>query len=180
MARVRAPTALNWPRHEVSLGIAMYGAGSILSVLVGGGLADRAGRRTTIVAGLLCTSAATLFLLPAGRPAVVIPLLFVLGVVSNAAQPAISAVVADIVDPAERQRAFALNYVAVNLGFAVAPVLATVLLLSGYPAMVAGQATVAALAAGLVARWVRPAPAALPSAGTAPGSFLDVLRAGPR
>jgi MFS family permease len=147
--------ALNWARHEVSLGIAMYGAGSILSVLLGGGLPDRAGRRTTIVAGLLCTSAATLLLLPAGRPAVAIPLLFVLGVLSNTAQPAISAVVADIVEPAERQRAYALNYVAVDLGFAVASVLATVLLLSGYPAGMAGQAVVAALAA----RWVRPAAA---------------------
>jgi MFS family permease len=52
-------TALGRARHEVSLGIAMYGAGSILSVLLGGGPADRAGRRTTIVAGLLCTCTAT-------------------------------------------------------------------------------------------------------------------------
>ena len=54
-------------------------------------------------------------------PAAVLALSVLLGLSSNAARPAFAAMVADVVPPADRVRAFALNYWAINLGFAIAP-----------------------------------------------------------
>jgi predicted MFS family arabinose efflux permease len=69
--------ALGWHRHDVSLGIAAYGAGSIVSVLAGGALADHVGRRRTIVAARHSTAVATLLL--QGLFAVTWPVAVVLG-----------------------------------------------------------------------------------------------------
>ena len=46
-----------------------------------------------------------------------------LGLTSNTSRPAFSAMTTDIVAPEDRVRAFSLNYWAINLGFAIAPVL---------------------------------------------------------
>ena len=55
-----------------------------------------------------------------------------LGLTSNTSRPAFAAMTADIVPPADRVRAFSLNYWAINLGFAIAPALGGVLATSGY------------------------------------------------
>jgi MFS family permease len=44
---------------------------------------------------------------------------FVVGMASNGSRPAVQAMMADIVRPEDRVRAFSLNYWAINLGFAV-------------------------------------------------------------
>jgi len=44
---------------------------------------------------------------------------FVVGMANNASRPAVQAMMADIVRPEDRIRAFSLNYWAINLGFAV-------------------------------------------------------------
>lgn len=44
---------------------------------------------------------------------------FLVGMASNASRPAVQAMMADIVRPEDRVRAFSLNYWAINLGFAV-------------------------------------------------------------
>jgi MFS family permease len=57
---------------------------------------------------------------------------FLLALLWDANRPAVHAMVADLVPPRDRPRAFALQYVAVNLGFAVAPALAGWLVAFGY------------------------------------------------
>jgi len=104
-----------------SLALGCYGVGSLVGSLAGGQLADRFGRRTVMVSALL-GSAVCLVLLSRARsaPAVLAATLF-LSLVSDMYRPAGQAFIADLVPVEQRVHAFGLNYIAINLGFAVAP-----------------------------------------------------------
>lgn len=99
-----------------------YGAGALVAAVVGGQLADRFGRKRVMVGSLL-GGAAVLAVFPfLNAPVLVAAGLFVFAVVGEMYRPATQAMIADVVEPARRPQAFALLYVAVNLGFAIAPV----------------------------------------------------------
>ncbi|MZD07759.1 MFS transporter [Streptomyces sp. SID5785] len=110
----------------------LIGLGGVIASVLGGVLADRLGRRPTLLAAQLAT-AATVAVLAFVRDPVPIALTgFVLGLASNASRPAIQAMMADIVPPHDRVRAFSLNYWAINLGFAVSSVYAGFLVAQSY------------------------------------------------
>ena len=99
---------------------------------LGGWLADRYGRRFTLVLGLT-SSAAALALLGVARPLWLIAVAAVLyGLVVDMYRPAVGAAVADLVDPKDRVRAYALVYWAVNLGVSFSGLLGGVLALHGW------------------------------------------------
>jgi MFS family permease len=98
--------------------MAVFGAGSLVSQLLAGVLADRIGRRATLAGGMLATSVALLALgYSTSLPAITVSM-FALGLVMDAYRPASNALVADLVSPEERPRAFGLLFWAVNLGYA--------------------------------------------------------------
>lgn len=100
--------------------LAVQGGGLALSNLLGGWLADRWGRRSTMVAGLSAT-AVIVFLLPAVRHVwLVVPLIAALGLAADLHRPALNALVADTVPEGGRTRAFSLLHWATNLGMSVA------------------------------------------------------------
>lgn len=117
---------------EAGLVLTALGLGSAVSQVVGGVLADRWGRRATMVAGLT-TAGLTLLLVGAVSS---LPLLCaaagLYGLCLSLFRPAVNAAVADLVPAADRARAFALNFWAVNLGFAVATPLGGLLAARGY------------------------------------------------
>ncbi len=140
--------------------------------MAGGVLADRVGRRTTLFVAQVSAATATCALAFAHRPALIIVLAVALGFSQNAARPAFSAMIADLVPAPDRVRAYALNYWAVNLGFAIAPVVAGVLADTSYVALFLGDglSTLAvALAITLRVPETRPATAALTGPSGAPG-----------
>lgn len=108
----------------VGLVIALWGAGSVLSGPLGGLLADRFGRRRTIVLGLALSAASMLHLSIAIAPGHLAVAALVLGVCADLSRPAQSAAVADLVPAPDRARAYGYLYWAVNLGFALASVAA--------------------------------------------------------
>ena len=100
--------------------VACFGAGAFASQPLGGYLADRIGRRATLVAGMV-GSAASFVLLAAVRDLWLIGFAALLsGVAVDIYRPAVSALVTDLVRPEHRARAFALLYWVINLGVAVA------------------------------------------------------------
>lgn len=107
--------------------LACAGAGSALGAISGGWLADRAGRRATLVGSLVAAAVAMLALGWVRGTVGVATLAGLVGATSNATRPAISAAVADVVAAADRVRAYGLNYWAANLGFMVAPVVSGLL-----------------------------------------------------
>jgi len=150
--------------------LALLGVGGLLSQGIGGTLADRIGRRATLSLGMFSAAAAMLLLGSArGLPLLVLAT-FLAGLTLDIYRPASSALVADLVPPAERPRAFALLFWAVNLGFAVATTLAGFAAESGYTLLFLGDAATSALFGVLVLRGIREtAPAARWAARHGPG-----------
>jgi MFS family permease len=142
------------PVATAGLVLALYGGGALVSQPIGGALADRIGRRSTMVLGLSLTSACLLGL-GSARGAVALGLLAVAtGVAGDLYRPAVNALIADLVPPADRTRAFGLVFWAINLGFAIAAALAGFLAELGYELLFAADAATTLAFAVLVARRV--------------------------
>ncbi|MGW2050434.1 MDR family MFS transporter [Streptomyces sp. NPDC001858] len=97
----------------------LHGLGGVVSSLGGGVMADRLGRRPTLLVAQTSTAAAVALLGFVEHPVAIAGVAFLVGMASNASRPAVQAMMADIVRPEDRVRAFSLNYWAINLGFAV-------------------------------------------------------------
>jgi MFS family permease len=119
---------------------ALYGAGGAVASVLGGVLADRVGRRPTLLISQLATAALMAILGFVREPAVIAVLVCGLGVAANAARPCIQAIIADLVPQEDRVRAFSLNYWAVNIGFGVASAAAGLIAERGYTLLFLGNA----------------------------------------
>ncbi|MET9292064.1 MFS transporter [Streptomyces sp. NPDC003077] len=114
---------------------ALYGLGGVVSSVVAGVLADRLGRRPTLLMAQLGTSASVALLGFMEHPVTIAVVAFLVGLTSNASRPAVQAMMADIVAPADRIRAYALNYWALNMGFAISATAAGLIAAHGYLAL---------------------------------------------
>ena len=115
--------------------LAGFGLATIPSRLYGGRLADRIGRRATIVVGLAGTAAAQLLVAGAGGLAQAALAVMLLGLVFEIYEPASQATVADVTEADQRPLAFGL--------------LAAAMAAAGM-----GAGLLAALLAGLDLRWL--------------------------
>ncbi|MEW2624235.1 MFS transporter [Streptomyces sp. NPDC048106] len=97
----------------------LHGLGGVVSALGGGVMADRVGRRPTLLLAQSATAVSVALLGFMTDPVAIAGVAFLVGMSANASRPAVQAMMADIVRPEDRVRAFSLNYWAINLGFAV-------------------------------------------------------------
>ncbi|MFD8422246.1 MDR family MFS transporter [Streptomyces sp. NPDC059466] len=97
----------------------LHGLGGVVSSLGAGVMTDRLGRRPTLLIAQTSTAASVALLGFMHDPVSIAAVAFLVGMASNASRPAVQAMMADIVRPEDRVRAFSLNYWAINLGFAV-------------------------------------------------------------
>jgi MFS family permease len=102
--------------------IACFGAGSLVSQPLGGMLADRVGRRATIIAGMTGSAAGFIALGLAPTLVAIGIAAAVCGLAIDLYRPAVAAIVADIVPSEYRARAFGLLYWGLNIGVGVAAV----------------------------------------------------------
>ncbi|MFE5209047.1 MDR family MFS transporter [Streptomyces sp. NPDC056600] len=98
---------------------ALHGLGGVISSVGAGVMTDRLGRRSTMLIAQLSTAASVALLGFVSDPVSIAAVAFLVGMASNASRPAVQAMMADIVRPEDRVRAYSLNYWAINLGFAV-------------------------------------------------------------
>ncbi|MFG2294109.1 MDR family MFS transporter [Streptomyces sp. NPDC048603] len=129
---------------------ALHGLGGVVSTLAAGVLTDRLGRRPTMLAAQASTAFSVALLGFMEHPAAIAAVALLVGITSNASRPAVQAMMADIVRPEDRVRAFALNYWAINLGFAVSAVAAGVIAEYSYLAGFLGEAALTLVCAVLV------------------------------
>ncbi|MFD7960822.1 MFS transporter [Streptomyces zaomyceticus] len=117
---------------ETSYVLGALGAGNLLGPAVGGILADRIGRRPTMLIGLVGASAAqgALFLAPGVWTMAAAAML--ISAAGSTVSPAAYALLADAVDSERRRRAYALFGWGVNIGTAVAGILGGYLAAQGY------------------------------------------------
>jgi MFS family permease len=95
-----------------------YGAGSVVSILVGGILTDRLGRRRTLLVSLLGSGLLAIVMGLVASPALFAPLLVAFAFVGELYRPAASAMIGDLLPSSERASGFAGLRMAVNLGWA--------------------------------------------------------------
>ncbi len=95
-----------------------YGAGSLVSILVGGVLTDRLGRRRTLLLSLFGSGLLAVAMGAAPSARLFVPLLVSFGFVGDLYRPAASAVIGDLLPSSERASGFAGLRMAVNLGWA--------------------------------------------------------------
>jgi MFS family permease len=117
---------------QVPYVLGALGAGNLVGPMAGGLLADRAGRRPTMLIGLVGTALAQGLLFAAPNVAMLAVAAVLLSAAGSMVSPAAGALLTDTV-AAERQRsAFSLFHWAVNIGTAVAGMLGGFLAANGY------------------------------------------------
>ncbi|MGI8578103.1 MAG: MFS transporter [Nocardioidaceae bacterium] len=100
---------------RAGLVVALFGVGTIRSRLVGGPLADRFGRRTTIVAGLCGCALGQLLVAGSGTLVQAAGATVVLGLAFEIYEAPSQAMIADVVSPADRPAAYGLMAAALAL-----------------------------------------------------------------
>jgi MFS family permease len=95
-----------------------YGAGSVVSILAGGIITDRFGRRRTLLVSLLGSGVLAMAMGVAPSARFFVPLLVAFGFIADLYRPAASAIIGDLLPSSERASGFAGLRMAVNLGWA--------------------------------------------------------------
>ncbi|WP_433891518.1 MDR family MFS transporter [Streptomyces sp. CA-111067] len=156
---------------------ALFGLGGAAGAVLGGVLADRIGRRRTMLAAQVGAAASTAVLGLVAQPAAIAGCAALVGLTSNASRPALQAMMADLVPREDRARAFALNYWAINIGFGVSAAAAGFIAAEGYLWLFLGDAATTLLCALLVYAKARetlvPAAGPDPAAGARPMPAAD-------
>ncbi|MBK8552837.1 MAG: MFS transporter [Ignavibacteria bacterium] len=119
---------------QATLMVSLFGAGSFFSQLIGGELTDRFGRRPVMLLSFLVSPVFMVALGLATDISFIALFTFIVGFFTDISRPAVGAAIADMVSPEFRTRAYGYNYWAINLGAAVAPLLAGIL--AGYDYMI--------------------------------------------
>ncbi|MFE7118789.1 MDR family MFS transporter [Streptomyces sp. NPDC057654] len=97
---------------------ALYGLGGAVASIGAGVLTDRLGRRPTMLVAQSSTAVLVAVLAFVQHPVAIAGVALLVGMAASGSRPAVQAMMADIVAPEDRVRAFSLNYWAINLGFA--------------------------------------------------------------
>lgn len=161
---------------EVRSGLAVgaYGLGHLVASVLGGHLADRFGRRNTIVLSMFSVAASMMMLSQADSYPMIVSLTFLTGLTGELYRPASSALLADLVPQHQRVAAYSMYRLAINLGFAAGPATAGFLADRSFFLLFAGDAITSALF-GLVALLFLPhgfRPASKPIGATASVSII--------
>ena len=138
-----------------TLAMGAFGVGTVGAMLIGGHLADRLGRRAVMLGGLLGGAAMLLWLSTLRSPWAIIPAVAMFSLIAETYRPASSAMVSDLAPPAQREQAFTLLYVSVNLGFTIGPLIAEALARRSFQLLFWGDALTSAVYAGIIALFTR-------------------------
>jgi MFS family permease len=117
---------------QVPYVLGALGAGGLVGPAIGGLLADRVGRRSTMLAGLIGTAFAHGLLFAAPNVGTLAFAALLLNGAASMVNPAAGAVMSDAVPAAAQRTAFSLVHWAVNIGTAVAGMLGGFLATHGY------------------------------------------------
>jgi MFS family permease len=101
--------------------VSAYGLGNVLAAGVGGWTADRLGRKNAIAISMFGSAATLLALSQARWLGLIVVLTVLAGLAGEMYRPASAALLTDLTPAGERIPAFALNRLAINLGFAAGP-----------------------------------------------------------
>jgi MFS family permease len=126
--------------------LAAYSAGAIFGAMLGGELTHRFGGRTTIVAAMTCAAPLVASIpLVRGVPAALLAVVALSGLAIQAYRPAAAVLLAESMPEEHKVMGFSMMRIALNIGAAVAPLLAAVLILVNWDLLFWLDGTTAAL-----------------------------------
>ena len=135
---------------QSGLAVSAYGAGHLIASMLGGHMADRLGRRNTIVVSMFASAVMMVALSQARGYTTILVTTLLAGLAAELYRPAAMALIGDLVKPEQRVTAFGMYRFAVNLGFAAGPATAGLLANTSFLYLFLGDA-VTSLAYGVIA-----------------------------
>ncbi len=117
---------------QVGLIFAALTVTSMIGTTIGGGLADRFGRKSMAIVGLVGSALSILMLGFVRELSAFVPLALIAGLLGNSGGPAREAMVADLLPEEKRAGGFGLHRVIHNLAFAIGPALGGLLAAYSY------------------------------------------------
>lgn len=121
--------------HQATTTMGLFGVGSIVAALVGGWLADHLGRRIIMIASLVGSGAVLCVFAELRGTAILGAAVFLFALLTDMYRPAAQAMIADTVETDIRPQAYGLMYLAINLGFAISPILGGWLVMYSFKAL---------------------------------------------
>jgi MFS family permease len=134
--------------------VSLAGLSYLPGGLIGGKLSDHFGRKKIMI---IFQGAAAVLLIPCaflGKSMVIPWILIMVGVLNGAAQPANSAMIADMTNSENRKTAFSFLYLGINIGFSVGPLIAGFLYKNYLPLTFLGNALAAFISLTLLILFV--------------------------
>jgi MFS family permease len=131
---------MGYDAGTTSVTLAAYGAGALVAGVAGGYLADRIGRKPTMLISCAGAAASMLVLSQARALPGLVSMTFMTGLLTAMYGPPAGALIADLVPPRLRVRAFSCQRLAINLGFAIGMALAGFLATRSFLALFIGDA----------------------------------------
>ena len=113
---------------EVGILFAIYSAGGLIGSAIGGVVTDRFGRKTMILIGLIASAFTSLLLGFVNQLTTFYSLAGLVGLMSQAASPAHSAMVADLLPEEKRTQGFSILRVVANLAVTIGPMIGGLLI----------------------------------------------------
>jgi predicted MFS family arabinose efflux permease len=135
---------------EVGVLFATFSVSSFISQTVGGGLADRFGRKGVIIFGLLASAFSAVAMGFAESFQMFFVLAVFVGLLSDVGGPARQAMVADLLPEAKRADGYGIIRVAFNLSAAIGPALGGLLASRSYLALFLADAAIAVVSSFLI------------------------------
>jgi MFS family permease len=138
-------TRIGFTPAQAGLAVGAYGLGHLVASMAGGHLADRIGRRNTIVLSMFGSATAMLALSQARGYTAIVILTCITGSLTELYRPASYALLGDLVAEEHRVVAFGLYRFAINLGFAAGPATAGFLADHSFTLLFIGDAATSAV-----------------------------------
>jgi MFS family permease len=161
---------LGIPAGKAGLYILVATTSFVPGSLIGGKLADHVGRKKVMLAAQLLGALCFVPCAFLGNSKTVIYLIIIAQFFLGAVHPCHQAMVADITNPGNRKAAFSLQYLGINLGFAVGPLVAGYLYTHHLPLLFLGDTATSLIAIALILAWV---PESKPSAQEIESGFVE-------
>ncbi|TDD53752.1 MFS transporter [Kribbella antibiotica] len=167
---------------QAGTALGVYGAGSVIGLIIGGSLTDRVGPRAAVMISMFGMAGFVLAIAYVPSYAAIIVVIALAGAVGQFYRPASAALLTELTPQNRQVMTFAIYRLAMNLGTTAAPLIGAALVAVSWNLLFIGEA-LAALAYAAVAivalpgrKKATPAEDGTPAAPEPKGSYLAVLR----
>jgi len=140
---------------QVGLVFAVFSVTGLLGSTIGGALADRVGRRTMLIFGLVASALSSLLMAFAGSFALFVAISLVVGMMARTGMPAQRAMVADLLPAGKRTQGYGMLRVTHNLAIAIGPAIGGFVAMRSYMALFITDAVASSITALIVYMAIR-------------------------